>query len=53
MMYWIVFALFTCLETVTDVLLSFWFPFYYEIKVLVLVWLLSPATSGSSLLYRK
>uniref|UniRef100_T1JN40 Receptor expression-enhancing protein n=1 Tax=Strigamia maritima TaxID=126957 RepID=T1JN40_STRMM len=53
MMYWIVFALFTCAETFTDVFLSFWFPFYYEIKILLVLWLLSPATKGSSFLYRK
>ncbi|XP_046658930.1 uncharacterized protein T19C3.4-like isoform X3 [Homalodisca vitripennis] len=52
MMYWIVFALFTCAETFTDVFLSFWFPFYYEIKVVLVFWLLSPATKGSSILYR-
>ncbi|XP_076064792.1 receptor expression enhancing protein A isoform X6 [Oratosquilla oratoria] len=53
MMYWIVFAFFTCLETLTDLFLSFWFPFYYELKILVVLWLLSPATKGSSILYRK
>ncbi|XP_052123624.1 uncharacterized protein LOC113205458 isoform X3 [Frankliniella occidentalis] len=53
MMYWIVFALFTCAETFTDVLLSFWFPFYYEIKIIVVLWLLAPATKGSSIIYRK
>ncbi|XP_066586571.1 uncharacterized protein [Prorops nasuta] len=53
MMYWIVFALFTCAETFTDVFLSFWFPFYYEIKIILVVWLLSPATKGSSILYRR
>lgn len=52
MMYWIVFALFTSVETISDVFLS-WFPFYYEIKIIFLVWLLSPATKGSSILYRK
>ncbi|CAH1398314.1 unnamed protein product [Nezara viridula] len=52
MMYWIVFALFTFAETFTDVLFSFWFPFYYEIKVALVLWLLSPATKGSSFLYR-
>lgn len=52
MMYWIVFALFTCVETFTDVFLS-WFPFYYEIKIILVLWLLSPATKGSSILYRK
>lgn len=53
MMYWIVFALFTCAETVTDIFLAFWFPFYYEIKIMLVLWLLSPATRGSSILYRK
>ena len=53
MMYWIVFALFTSVETFSDFLFSFWFPFYYEIKIIFLIWLLSPATKGSSLLYRK
>ncbi|XP_044593380.1 uncharacterized protein LOC123271196 [Cotesia glomerata] len=53
MMYWIVFALFTCAETFTDVFFSFWFPFYYEIKIILVIWLLSPATKGSSILYRR
>ncbi|KAF7267891.1 hypothetical protein GWI33_018911, partial [Rhynchophorus ferrugineus] len=52
MMYWIVFALFTCTETFTDIFFS-WFPFYYEIKIILVIWLLSPATKGSSILYRK
>lgn len=53
MMYWVVFALFTTAETITDVFFGFWFPFYYEIKIIVVLWLLSPATEGSSILYRK
>lgn len=53
MMYWVVFALFTTLETFTDVFLAFWFPFYFELKIVMLVWLLSPTTNGSSILYRK
>uniref|UniRef100_S4RZ21 Receptor expression-enhancing protein n=1 Tax=Petromyzon marinus TaxID=7757 RepID=S4RZ21_PETMA len=52
MMYWIVFALFTTFETFTDLLLS-WIPFYYELKIALVVWLLSPYTKGSSVLYRK
>lgn len=32
---------------------GFRFPFYYEIKIIVVLWLLSPATRGSSILYRK
>jgi len=53
MMYWIVFAIFTLIETFTDFFLAFWFPFYYEIKIVTVIWLLSPATKGSSILYRR
>ncbi|KAH0623014.1 hypothetical protein JD844_030899, partial [Phrynosoma platyrhinos] len=52
MMYWIVFALFMATEMITDTFIS-WFPFYYEIKMAFVVWLLSPYTRGASLLYRK
>ncbi|XP_072491025.1 receptor expression-enhancing protein 4 isoform X3 [Notamacropus eugenii] len=52
MMYWIVFAFFMTVETFTDIFVS-WFPFYYEIKMAFVVWLLSPYTKGASLLYRK
>lgn len=52
MMYWIVFALFTSIETFSDVILA-WLPFYYEIKIIFVIWLLSPVTKGASVLYRK
>ncbi|TRY83916.1 hypothetical protein DNTS_014659 [Danionella cerebrum] len=52
MMYWIVFAIFSTAETITDMFLS-WFPFYFELKIAFVVWLLSPYTKGSSVLYRK
>lgn len=52
-MYWIVFALFITAELFADLLLGFWFPFYYELKIIFMLWLLLPATKGSSILYRK
>uniref|UniRef100_A0A8V5H209 Receptor expression-enhancing protein n=1 Tax=Melopsittacus undulatus TaxID=13146 RepID=A0A8V5H209_MELUD len=52
MMYWIVFALFKAVETLTDLLIS-WFPFYYEVKMAFIIWLLCPYTRGASLLYRR
>ncbi|XP_052771971.1 receptor expression-enhancing protein 1-like isoform X2 [Mya arenaria] len=52
MMYWIVFALFCAVETFADVFLS-WIPFYYEIKIIFVFWLLSPVTKGASFIYRK
>ncbi|VDK79393.1 unnamed protein product [Litomosoides sigmodontis] len=53
MMYWIVFAFFCFIETIADVIVSFWLPFYYELKILFVLWLLSPWTKGASILYRK
>ncbi|XP_063963720.1 receptor expression-enhancing protein 2-like isoform X2 [Lytechinus pictus] len=52
MMYWIVFAIFSCVETVADIFASI-LPFYYEIKILFIFWLISPWTKGSTYLYRK
>ncbi|KAF7201819.1 receptor expression-enhancing protein 1 isoform X1 [Nothobranchius furzeri] len=52
MMYWIIFALFTTVEVFTDMFVC-WLPFYYELKIAFVVWLLSPYTKGSSVLYRK
>jgi len=52
MMYWIVFAFFTTIETFADMFIA-WLPFYYELKILFVLWLLSPATKGASIVYRK
>uniref|UniRef100_A0A3Q3VRV7 Receptor expression-enhancing protein n=1 Tax=Mola mola TaxID=94237 RepID=A0A3Q3VRV7_MOLML len=52
MMYWIVFALYSVVETITDLTLA-WFPLYYELKIAIVIWLLSPYTRGASLIYRK
>merc|ERR1719412_3593194 len=56
MMYWIVFAIFSSLETFADIFVAFWFPFYYEVKILLLIWLISPVSKGSlgsSIIYRR
>lgn len=53
MMYWITFAVYLTLEMFTDTFLSFLVPFYYELKILFVMWLISPYTKGASLLYRK
>lgn len=53
MMYWIVFALYTCVEIFADIFVSFWMPCYYEAKIGFVLWLACPATRGSSYLYRK
>lgn len=53
MMYWIVFAFYSFAETFLDLFFSFWFPFYYQLKIVFIIWLLSPWTKGASILYRK
>ncbi|GFU49704.1 receptor expression-enhancing protein 4 [Nephila pilipes] len=53
MMYWIVFALYTSIEIFTDMFLAFWFPFYYEFKILFVLWLICPATRGSTYIFKK
>jgi receptor expression-enhancing protein 1/2/3/4 len=53
MTYWIVYSVVLVTEEVTDLFLSFWFPLYYELKILLLLWLLSPTTRGSTFLYRQ
>ncbi|CDW53889.1 TB2 DP1 HVA22 domain containing protein [Trichuris trichiura] len=53
MMYWIVFALFLNIEVVADIFLGLWLPFYYECKIMFVLWLISPYTRGASFLYRK
>jgi receptor expression-enhancing protein 1/2/3/4 len=48
--YWIVFAIFNACEAITDIVLS-WFPFYYWIKIAIILWIVSPA--GSTFLYKR
>merc|ERR1711881_215137 len=52
MMYWTVFALFTSAEYVADIFIC-WLPFYYEFKVICVIWLMSSYTKGASIIYRK
>ncbi|CAD5227593.1 unnamed protein product [Bursaphelenchus xylophilus] len=53
MMYWIAFAVFCVFESFADIFISFWFPFYYELKIAFVLWLVTPWTKGATILYRK
>ncbi|XP_035228105.1 receptor expression-enhancing protein 4-like, partial [Stegodyphus dumicola] len=53
MMYWIVFAVYTFVEIFADIFVAFWFPFYYELKIFFVLWLMCPATRGSTYIFRK
>jgi len=52
MMYWIVFAVFLFVEAITDLCCS-WLPFYNELKMVFVLWMIAPVTRGSTVLYRK
>ena len=53
MMYWIVFSLFSAVESFTDPLGTIFVPFYTEMKVILLLYLSMPLTRGSGVVYRR
>lgn len=51
--YWVVYGLFSIVETFSDFFL-FWFPFYYIGKCGFLIWCMAPVSwNGSEMLYRR
>ncbi|KAF0488450.1 receptor expression enhancing protein 3 [Gigaspora margarita] len=48
--YWIVMALFSVGEGTADNFI-FWLPFYYEIKMIFVIWLILPQTQGATRIY--
>src|SRR5690606_16822779 len=48
--YWMLFGFFSVLESVFSV--TYWIPFWYAAKLLVLVWAGLPQTRGGDLLFR-
>ncbi|KAG0275165.1 receptor accessory protein 4 [Linnemannia exigua] len=51
LMYWTVMGMFSVAEFVLDTFV-FWFPFYYEIKMLFVLWMILPQTQGSIYIYQ-
>ncbi|CAM9566653.1 unnamed protein product, partial [Chrysoparadoxa australica] len=48
--YWVVYAFFTVLEIFSNTIIK-WIPFYYTLKLSLLLWCMLPATQGASFLY--
>ena len=53
MMYWIVFSIFSAVESVLDPFGNIFIPFYTEAKVLILLYLSLPLSRGSGAVYRR
>ena len=49
--YWVVFALFSILESVAGFLVE-WIPFYFAIKILFFAWLFHPKFMGAAVVYK-
>jgi receptor expression-enhancing protein 5/6 len=48
--YWVVFAIYNIIDDFSSILF-FWLPFYYPIKLIVLLWMVWPKTRGAQVLY--
>ncbi|GJJ68722.1 receptor expression-enhancing protein 5/6 [Entomortierella parvispora] len=48
--YWTVYGFVSILESFTDVLL-YWFPFYFFLKTVFLLWLMVPSFNGAATIY--
>ncbi|KZZ86800.1 membrane biogenesis protein Yop1 [Ascosphaera apis ARSEF 7405] len=47
--YWVVFAMFTVLESLVNA--AYWFPFYYIFKFVLILWMALPQFSGAQLVF--
>ncbi|EFE34159.1 uncharacterized protein ARB_07110 [Trichophyton benhamiae CBS 112371] len=47
--YWVVFALFSVVESAISA--SYWFPFYYLFKFFLVLWMALPQTSGAQIVF--
>ncbi|KAF9291224.1 ER membrane protein DP1/Yop1 [Mortierella alpina] len=50
--YWAVYGFVSILESFTDVLL-YWFPFYFFLKSVFLLWLMIPSFNGAATIYSR
>ncbi|KAI7825139.1 TB2/DP1, HVA22 family-domain-containing protein, partial [Gamsiella multidivaricata] len=50
--YWTVYGFVSILESFTDILL-YWFPFYFFLKTVFLLWLMIPSFNGAATIYNR
>ena len=49
--YWVLFSFFSLIEHFTDTVL-YWIPFYFSIKLGLLIWMMLPGQKGATLIYQ-
>eukprot|EP00946_MAST-07B_sp_MAST-7B-sp1_P004142 g4142.t1 len=49
--YWVLYAFFSLIEHFTDTLL-YWIPFYFSIKLALLIWMMVPGQKGAIFIYQ-
>ncbi|KAM0755599.1 hypothetical protein T439DRAFT_320303 [Meredithblackwellia eburnea MCA 4105] len=50
--YWVIFGAFNFLESMSRVIVA-WFPYYYTVKTLFILYLILPSTRGATVVYAK
>eukprot|EP00892_Ulva_mutabilis_P004461 jgi/Ulvmu1/2387/UM130_0020.1 len=50
--YWVIFAILQSIEVFGYYILT-WIPLYYELKLILIIWLINPGTRGAEVLYNK
>jgi len=48
--YWVVFAFLTVIESAINA--AYWFPFYYIVKFILILWMALPQTAGAQIVFR-
>ena len=49
--YWVLFSFFSLIEHFTDTVL-YWIPFYFSIKLGLLIWMMLPGQKGATFIYQ-
>ena len=51
LIYWVVFATFNLLDPFVEMVVIYWIPFFYPLKVSFLLWMMLPQTKGANVVF--
>ena len=52
LIYWVVFATFCMIDPLVEAIVIYWIPFFYPLKVSLLLWMMLPQTKGANIVYK-